>query len=1455
MADDSETDRILKLYANPTPSDTNSSSETDRILKLYDTTPADSESYVYIPPSTDKPQPASTDKSGSVLGAMGDAYYGTPPILPESVTDSLSQAHPYVGYVVNALSRAPGTVASLYRGAQQLGINAGLPGDVVSLPDAYAGSPHMLTMTPGGTSYLLNRGTFGKLGDVASTVSAPKPSDGPPLASNPPAVVGGGYLKGTPAAAQEAAQAARAPEPVAIPEPSPPAAGMQPEPSPAPVPTESTVGAQQTPANAAPAMDAGEAAARQARNERSQLEQVDNDRRVGGIDTHNPIPDYQHTLGTADLSHANEELYWRNKYPEFFKPVDTANNAALVQHLDSHIPDDIAIKNMEDARGAQADTDIAPLKSNPKPVDLQPVSDLIDRQLGEGAEDRGLVKNVLQNVKDTLTDADGNLRTDPLKIYNGARKNITDMLERSKADPASNEATAAQHLVEIKNALDTQIAGTNPSFRTYLDNYSAASRPIDEANIMNRVRQKVVSAEGVPQLKPLDTQLNSLFTARNISAGANEAKSISPETLDVLHDVRNMLQAQAARDNYGRVVGSNTASNFLQAQKYSAPKPSAGMSVFKNGLEVAAHGLSSAVDPTGIVGNAIVRYTGQKLGEGRAVKAAQAAQDAAAAQEAANQARAKMFLNSQIGHNGGPPLEPGFNQPPGPRSGGAAATPWDQVNDYTPTTDLAASYNHAPPVNASAPYRASYIEGGRNGVYDPNYFDKEPYDLKAEDGSVVASKDNLLPRSNLRGDVPIKADPNMLYRGMSHDEYQNFLNTGRIESNGSYNIGDGQKGLTYFSTDPQQAQSYASSFAPSKFKPTPDKPAYIVAVNKPDASMIAPQVPGTGENEIGVRGAIGKENVAGVYRGNVVSHDPGIPATPLSRGSISPSSMLHWEDITPKPESAALKLPVRPATEDVNDTMNASFVHGRDLGPNQVPIDSLKGGVALNDPAQAARVNALKAQMTGADGYLSRPIVDTDGNVIEGQHRVEALRQLGVTNVPVHVIEDLAKDVDTAGLGNAIKSAQSMHGDQRTQLMQHVLESVRDEGSPAAVRSSYDPPRGYEPGWKAALDFLDKDKPKSAGAAATPHELMSEYTPTTDLARSYQDNPLISAYHGSGADFDQFSNDHIGSGEGVQAFGHGHYLAENEGVARSYRDALSKPGLGVNGKPIADAMMEATKGAKPGDPVLDAWIMARNRVEHAYNNYGENVFGQAAKDMIKQEADERTMSAQKWRNLAADKPTNGYEASLVGQKTGRPGENEGMLSMAESQDAMAHELNKLAQHDYGIVQPGKMYEVNINANPDHFLDWDKPLNQQSDHVRNALGNSPLAGYEHTELPGAQVAPMTAQGAQAMAGYGIKGIRYLDQQSRNAGGWHLTPPSQTTSGQWMVKSSDYNSKGLHFDNEADARAALAEKVSKQTSNYVVFDPKTIAIIRKYGLAGLMAGGGAMALGGGGGQAVQ
>lgn len=193
------------------------------------------------------------------------------------------------------------------------------------------------------------------------------------------------------------------------------------------------------------------------------------------------------------------------------------------------------------------------------------------------------------------------------------------------------------------------------------------------------------------------------------------------------------------------------------------------------------------------------------------------------------------------------------------------------------------------------PYRVSYR--GRMGQYNPNYYDAIYDPLFDENNAVLAHIDRLQPRKNTVSKFPVedtretrRGIGDTIYRGMSHEEYENFRKSGRIQSSGNYNIGDAQKGLTYFTTSPSAAESYASSFAPEKHKPTFNRPAYIVAVKRPADKHIK-QVPGTGEHEIGVTRPIEANEVKAVYRGNVVAYDPG------ESNSVSPTPYLHWEKV------------------------------------------------------------------------------------------------------------------------------------------------------------------------------------------------------------------------------------------------------------------------------------------------------------------------------------------------------------------------------------------------------------------------------------------------------------------------------------------------------------------------------------------------------------------------------
>jgi hypothetical protein len=129
---------------------------------------------------------------------------------------------------------------------------------------------------------------------------------------------------------------------------------------------------------------------------------------------------------------------------------------------------------------------------------------------------------------------------------------------------------------------------------------------------------------------------------------------------------------------------------------------------------------------------------------------------------------------------------------------------------------------------------------------------------------------------------------------------------------------------------------------------------------------------------------------------------------------------------------------------------------------------------------------------------------------------------------------------------------------------------------------------------------------------------------------------------------------------------------------------------------------------------------------------------------------------------------------------------------------------------------GHMYEVNINADPEHFLDWDKPLSEQSQSVKDAAqklfpqgrtswGFEPKTGENVVRAISGEMArrsgrPITSDpiaGANALREAGIPGIKYLDQGSRATG--------------------------------------------EGSYNYAVFNDKLIDIVKKYGLAGLLGSG--------------
>jgi hypothetical protein len=311
----------------------------------------------------------------------------------------------------------------------------------------------------------------------------------------------------------------------------------------------------------------------------------------------------------------------------------------------------------------------------------------------------------------------------------------------------------------------------------------------------------------------------------------------------------------------------------------------------------------------------------------------------------------------------------------------------------------------------------------------------------------------------------------------------------------------------------------------------------------------------------------------------------------------------------------------------------------------------------------------------------------------------------------------------------------------------------------------------------------------------------------------------IKAYHGSPHSFERFDASKIGTGEGAQAYGHGLYLAENEGVARQYRDNLSQmPGGRSSGR----------KGYK-----IDGTVVAENDLTPAQSK---------AIDEVRQYGGD------------VDKALDVNRRYV--EHTKRP--NPELLS----------EIAALKGKTIEDYQPGHMYEVDIAAEPEHFLDWDKPLTEQGEGAKNAIREvinsrpwSERHGIERDDPTGEdfydllkmdrrrawekqhpgdvpaswEMAPWAQGASEQLREAGVPGIKYLDQGSRLPIDYGAQ--IRFRDGKWNIDKEYIKKYNLPqtFNTYAEAETALRQAAEGAgTRNYVVFDDKLISILKKYGL---------------------
>jgi hypothetical protein len=323
--------------------------------------------------------------------------------------------------------------------------------------------------------------------------------------------------------------------------------------------------------------------------------------------------------------------------------------------------------------------------------------------------------------------------------------------------------------------------------------------------------------------------------------------------------------------------------------------------------------------------------------------------------------------------------------------------------------------------------------------------------------------------------------------------------------------------------------------------------------------------------------------------------------------------------------------------------------------------------------------------------------------------------------------------------------------------------------------------------------------------------------------------PRIEGWHASPHDFDKFDLSKVGTGEGAQAFGHGAYIAQRHGTAKYYWENFAGRGGDFS-------LFNVEGGGK-----VPAWL----------------------RDTIQTDP---TVGARTVDNLLAE-----FQDRLPRLKA---------LALHSEEARQSHQTNQIeplealieglknVKAGKAIKPPARMYQVAIHADPEHLLDWDKPLSQQSPHVQEALKPFDLhktdapewqASYERDIQQKAKT-PADAAKALTIVREAISGATPLTDAS-----WQqlhdLVPGANHHAIGEIVEAAKFDPVGkdiyrkLHPDEDVSPEfaAKLASKtlgdrgipgikyldqISRRQGegsyNYVVFDENKLEILKKLGL---------------------
>jgi hypothetical protein len=365
-----------------------------------------------------------------------------------------------------------------------------------------------------------------------------------------------------------------------------------------------------------------------------------------------------------------------------------------------------------------------------------------------------------------------------------------------------------------------------------------------------------------------------------------------------------------------------------------------------------------------------------------------------------------------------------------------------------------------------------------------------------------------------------------------------------------------------------------------------------------------------------------------------------------------------------------------------------------------------------------------------------------------------AASPFGYSNPPAEILMNLLgvpaiqQTMERMAYGEPLTTGRGMTTKVRPEVAEAAMTLL-----PAGATAAKGAEKAAMAAGRAGERYAEKVVPQIMERGGAPASLLE--------AMSAQTVSPLTVYHGSPAKFSRFDPTKIGSGEGAQAFGYGHYVAQSPAVAKEYRVALSEPELFKKGRQIKTAAGSNMDTAK-------AWL--QDSFESGASNPFEDAIAKVAAAPIKEK--EGVISAlQKLQSRGVQMQKGGfeYEIDLPDEQIAKMLDWDKPLSKQpkEVKDAMAKlgitvDEKKVAEYSDALLAA---LEGTGSANLPR-----QPLDMTGEQIIREIRRNPsryFGSLQGREQTAAMINPDI--GASALLRQsGIPGIRYLDQGSRGTG---------------------------------------------------------------------------------------